>query len=599
MIVWKGKRDKYSKDVFMLGDYIEHNANVLREQYLAIIHELGERKILGQTVVEFLRVRADFSIWWMTPLSEKCNFAKSPYIDDIIRLIALQMYIGNHDFDHIILESSDPILIKTLKDWCLRRKIKLKIANGQLTNKKLKLMTIDNLPQILLGFGWILRRLVKRWPLKGQGLDLWQRSNSKLFFFSYLFNFDINSARSGKFKSKYWGELPDLISREEEKSNWLHLYIENGLFKNAKSASSCLDKLNENINGQVHVTLDSFMNLRVFFKVMTDWFSLRRRYKKTRNVLAKSYTQNFNYWFYFEQDWAKSICGHLAVSNLLHIALFEEALIKPLGQSIGVYLQENQPWEFAAINAWRASPRAKLIGTPHTLVRFWDLRYFFDPRGFKNHSIRCIPRPTNLAVNGPTALNEYINLGYKINELAKVEALRFSYLSKNKVLNCHHRQSLTLLVLGDFVQANTCFQLDLLKESIPLVKEKLTIIYKPHPICDLDLIKYTMLDMTVVDNDIFELSKSCDLAFTSSMSSAAVDAYMHGLPVISSLDQDKLNLSPLRGQDDVDFVSTHQELAESLNAFDKTRNQTRTYPDYFWFDVNLSRWRNLLELRFK
>ena len=598
-MLWKGKSTLNYEDVFILGDYIENNAIALREQYLALVHDLGERKIADETVVEYLQVRGGFSIWWMTSLAEKCNYAKSPYIEDIIRLMALQMYMRDFDFEHIILESSDPLLINTLKDWCLRRRIKFTIVYGQLPTSALKSMMIDHAPQLFLGLGWLLRRLIKRWPLKGQGLDRWRKSDGRYSFFSYLFNFDLVSAQSSKFNSKYWGELPNLVSAEGGKSNWLHLYIEDGLFKRAKSATSLLNKLNENVNGQVHVTLDSFMNLRVLFKVMADWFSLRRRYQKTRNALAKSESQDFNYWFYFDQDWAKSICGHLAVSNLLHIALFEEALTNLPEQSLGVYLQEKQPWEFAAINAWRASSRAKIIGTPHTLVRFWDLRYFFDLRDLKNHSIGSIPRPDKVAVNGPAALEEYINSGYETSELAEIEALRFSHLNNNDGATHYQEDGLKLLVLGDFVQSNTLFQLDLLKAAVPLAEDGFTIVYKPHPICNLDMTKYSMLDMEVVNSDIKELSKSCDLAFTSSMSSAAVDAYMAGLPVISALDKNKLNLSPLRGQEDVDFVSSPQELAEKLFMFDKARSRTRDHAEFFWFDPNLSRWSDILGLRHK
>ena len=184
VVVWKGKSDPYRENVVMLADYIESNANVLREQYLALIHDLGDRKIFGKTVVEYLQVRTGFSIWWMTPLAEKCNYAKSPYIEDIIRLMALQMYICDLDLEHIILESSDPLLTKTLKDWCLRRRIKFSIVHSDMPTKTLKSI-INNTPQILLGLGWLLMRVIKRWPLKGQGIEPWLKSDSKFFFFSY------------------------------------------------------------------------------------------------------------------------------------------------------------------------------------------------------------------------------------------------------------------------------------------------------------------------------------------------------------------------------------------------------------------------------
>ena len=56
-----------------------------------------------------------------------------------------------------------------------------------------------------------------------------------------------------------------------------------------------------------------------------------------------------------------------------------------------------------------------------------------------------------------------------------------------------------------------------------------------------------------------------DIAFTSSVTSAAVDVYSAGLKVISALDPESLNL-PLRGVEGVRFVSSSDMLREALRA---------------------------------
>ena len=60
------------------------------------------------------------------------------------------------------------------------------------------------------------------------------------------------------------------------------------------------------------------------------------------------------------------------------------------------------------------------------------------------------------------------------------------------------------------------------------------------------------------------------------------------------LNQMEPNLSPLRGQPDVSFVNTPEELAEALQ---KGQQDTVSRPDsndFFFLDQELPRWRKLL-----
>ena len=78
-------------NVFSVQQLIEKNAEYLRSKYLSYIYDLGEVLVNGKRVIDHLELRPGFSYWWMTLLTEKCNFAKSPQIDNIIKIIT--MYI--------------------------------------------------------------------------------------------------------------------------------------------------------------------------------------------------------------------------------------------------------------------------------------------------------------------------------------------------------------------------------------------------------------------------------------------------------------------------------------------------------------------------
>ena len=58
-----------------------------------------------------------------------------------------------------------------------------------------------------------------------------------------------------------------------------------------------------------------------------------------------------------------------------------------------MYLQENQGWEFALIQVWEKAKSWELIGVPHSTIRYWDMRYYFDSRHYNDYDTKRIPRP--------------------------------------------------------------------------------------------------------------------------------------------------------------------------------------------------------------
>ena len=75
----------------------------LRTKYLSLIYEFGEAKVNGKRIIDHLIIRQNFSYWWMTPVAEKCNFAKSPQIDNIIKLMALEQWLQDNKYKKIKL----------------------------------------------------------------------------------------------------------------------------------------------------------------------------------------------------------------------------------------------------------------------------------------------------------------------------------------------------------------------------------------------------------------------------------------------------------------------------------------------------------------
>ncbi len=93
----------------------------------------------------------------------------------------------------------------------------------------------------------------------------------------------------------------------------------------------------------------------------------------------------------------------------------------------------------------------------------------------------------------------------------------------------------------------------ILEEAFQFFSINVSIIVKPHPNCPIIAEDYPNLSMKISMNSIPTLLKDCDVAYTSNVTSAAIDAYYSNIPVISVLEPGNLNMSPLRGLPNVNI----------------------------------------------
>ena len=86
------------------------------------------------------------------------------------------------------------------------------------------------------------------------------------------------------------------------------------------------------------------------------------------------------------------------------------------------------------------------------------------------------------------------------------------------------------------------------------------------------------------------------IAITSVYTSAAIEAYLAGIPVITILNDNDFNTSPLRDDPGISFVSTPLELKNTLIGY-STKLSDNCTKKLFWIDSKLPRWRMLLGLK--
>ena len=600
-VLWREFASVSQPDVVSIPELIEANSDFLKKRYLALIYDFGEMLIQGKRLVDHLELRPGFSYWWMTLFVEKSNYSKSPQINDAIRLMAFADWAVDHPVESLTLTSANQPLAECMRLWCV------KLGVGFEWQRQPKPVVVLSwlrrvyqiLPMPLQALVGLLKYAVDHFPLRGVGLEEWRQTEGEITFVSYFFNLVPDATKAGHYKSRYWAHLPDDLQAEGCKTNWLHLYVKDPFEPNVTHAADTLRRFNKTGQGvQIHATLDTFLSLPTIFQALSDWGRLSWKGWRLQRLISSSTTEGLDIWPLFSEDWRQSTVGNTALSNTLTLSLLNAAIELLPKQQVGIYLQENQGWEFGLIHAWKAAGHGRIVGCPHSSVRFWDLRYFFDFRAYNRASDNSLPMPDQIALNGKAATDAYLAGGYPTNDLVQVEALRYLYLNQaldQPVVNSSKSgDSLRLLVLGDYLPTNTRLQMHLLEQAAKSLPIGTNITIKPHPACPIRADDYPGLRMKITMEPIAKLLAVCDVAYTSAVTSAAVDAYCAGVPVVSVLDPNTLNLSPLRGCDGALFASTPEELVEALTAAMLASPSTDIKNTFFTIDRLLSRWRKLL-----
>jgi surface carbohydrate biosynthesis protein (TIGR04326 family) len=599
IMLWKSFDCEAYPDAISMPKVIEQNADELKKQYLKFVYDIGIKKLNGETVIDHMLLRKDFNYWWLTLIVEKCNYAKSTWINDGIRLFAFEKIIKQESIHKIRLATSNDLLIKSFRLLCLKNEIEIElqhIANVESSKSKFRrIYTL--LPLSLQGIASFCFNIVRRWSLRGGGLKAWKSTAGEITFISYFFNLVSNSAEKGQYESYYWSHLPESLLKQKVSTNWLHIYVKDSVCPSTKHVNKLIQKFNQTgQKKQTHTTLDTFLGLKVIWNTLVDWVCLFKIGRKIQGLYAIENDDSGYLWPYINIDLNESLYGRTALFNLLNFNLFEEALRLLRKQKKGVFLQENQDWEYGLIQAWKAAEYGELIGVPHSTVRYWDLRYYFDYRSYNGDESKQIPRPDIVAVNGNLMRKNYLDGGYNRTELVNVEALRYLYLNTNGE-NAHNSLCngfTVILVLGEYLAENTRYQMCILEAAFPNLSADVKILVKPHPNCPIIPSEYPGLNMDVTMDSISSLLPKCNIAYTSNVTSAAIDAYCTNVPVISALNPETLNMSPLMGVEGVEFVRGADELVKAIEKIETENNNKKSLDDVFWLDPKLSMWKEIL-----
>lgn len=585
--------------VHSLPGYVEKHSNRLRDKYLAWIHDLGESQISGKRLIDHLALEEGLSYWWMTLLVEKSVY-KSP-ISDAIYLIAIKEIVSEQKPAKLRLVSSSRSLSEALRGLCMNLDIAYeweKLSNKRRPELNLRSIfrVLPHPAQALIG---LVRHIWCRWPLRKAEKAGWFRSEKSLFLCSYFFHINNDLAKNGSFHSHYWEGFHDVMRKMGVSGNWLQHYFPHDAVPSPQRALNLVQRFNQKrLEQGFHTFLDSYLSWRVIFRVLKRWFRLvliSRDLSEIKHAF-KLQGSNMSLWPLMQQDWYNSMRGRAAIDNLLWIELFNTAVSDLPHQRVGFYLCENQSWERALTHAWRKHGHGQLIAVPHSTIRFWDLRFFADPRTINSSNLYPMPQADLTALSGKVAIDNCLKAGYPKKAIVECEALRYLYLDKLRAGSREEKttEEIKVLILGDYMPSCTVKMLQLLEGALPHMTVPATYTIKPHPSYQVNPEDYPSLNLKVVTDHLEKILYNFDVAYSANKTSASVDSYIAGLQTVVMLDNSELNFSPLRGQPEVLFVRGPEKLAEALQTARQNTIKRPESSDFFFLDPELQRWKKLL-----
>ncbi len=581
--------------------YLETHAVSIRQKYLAFVYELGELQVAGQTVSQHLQDDAGNNFWWMGLIAEKSPF-KTPEIYQALRLLALEQQLISAPPCTLELRSNDVGLAASIKALCLRLRIPFTCKLQPRTGGAL----LQRLRQSKLWADWlqaslfVLLYIWRRWALSRIRPLQWHQGDNAVFFGSYFAHLDLAAVRQGRFESRQWGALPDLLVQNGLRLNWLQNYWPGDAADNSTVALALARRFNLAASLQgVHGFVDAYLSAQVVGRALRSWLFLSRK-AQTLHKLPDCLLASGNaayLWPVLQPAWRSSLKGRVAIANCLNVHLFDAAMRDMPRQSRGYYLFENQGWEKAFLTAWRRHGHGSITGVVHSTVPFWHLYYAEDPRSLEPG---MQPQPDAIVVNGPVARQALLDQGYRANRLVAAEALRYQGLvqasSEVAGAGLDLSNGRRILIVGDMERDTLLALLTTVQKAQRMLPACFHFAFKPHPAFHLDPKQSVGLDVPVVGGALAGLLNSYDCVLAGNSTSASVDAFLAGKPVIIACSGSHLNLSPLRGQPGVTFFESPQQLVESLLGGGSRLGHSGRLNEYFYLEDDLTQWRKLLGL---
>lgn len=589
VITWNGYlTNSDSKNIFSLASEVESRSEVIREQILEFVYQVGMTRIGKRTAIETLEIRESFSWWWMTLFALR-RWHVNSNLFELARLYALHGVLVEHQIDELVVTKSTSQVENSLVSLCESLGVSIHLLDSQHQSYRTRIRRIC-LPKPVLALATLLKEIVSSACLETHPPPAKEGGTC---FFDYFNGLNLDELTRGNHRSRFWGSISEMAESYAAPNFWFHVFSPTAELPTLCSAQRVLKSSRPEIVDS-HQIFARRLNSRIIGRALniyakTSWKSLRIS-RKSQLFLDGNVGLNASDLFW--DEWIDSLRGKSAIHHALLFCQVEEIIHSLPQQRAAFFVMENQPWEIALQYAWRNCQVGPMIGVPHAAAKFWELRYFMDPRSRTASGIHKFPEPDRIAVNNFRMRQLLESNGVSRDQLVDVEAASYAHLANSTTSASTNGDLIRVLVFGDFNFDLTVSLLSALNEASRTSNLKCEKIFRSHPMCKISEKLLHKFDLNTNHDQIAQQLANSDVVVATSTTSAAVEAYCLGIPVIIYLSADSFNFSPLRQELGVFFAKNTNELTDMLTEAAKVGRQNPK--TYFNMEPSFAQWHQLL-----
>jgi len=533
-------------------EHIENNSNFYKKSIEKKLIDFSSNIYLkDKNLYQSFQYKNCYNLWQMSLINEK-SFLKTPEIIEAIKLDALINLILSKKPKLIEFEECSKKSSNAIKKICDFYKVKYKFDYLKSNQNYVALFTLNF--KRIHSFVWLTKTLFQSLFLKRDKSNI--KIENDYIIIDYFTHLNKNFIDYNKYSSKLWD---DVLKNVSKKIKFLHIYTKSNLTNNVKDAHYLINKINS--KNEPHLFLNSFLTIKIYLKILTNYILIQKKAFLLKKIIKKLFRNDmlFSNLIPLKKHIYSSLYGVNCIENIYWIEIFDSIFKEINIQKKGFYVQENQGWEYALLNAWGKYDHGELFAAQVSPVAFWDLRYLYPFKNILNKPFGQ-KTPDKYLINSFNNKKTFIDYGYKEDELHVVEALRYKKLLNS--YNLKKRKSKKILVIGSILEKTNLELLDVLdKVKIELIDYDFS--FKPHP-ASITSSNIKSKFQKIESSNLEEIFTNYDCIICPCDSGASIDCYLLNANFIVYINKGSLNTSPLKGILDDCFVKNSNSIIEFI-----------------------------------
>ena len=510
IFIWNEYFESTTK-IISIPQIIEEQSDFYKKKILDLFFNISECKTKKNIkIIDALNYNNELSYWWLTSLGQKTNININSGINNVLKTIILNDLIKNLYLKSIDCQIDNIDFKKLIYQFCNENNIKSNIKNK---------VYFTNFKNIVTGLKFIAKNLFLTF-FKFNTYKKEHNEKGEISFFDVFVHLKPDSIENNYFKSSYWNELVNFINSQKFKTNWVHIFYPHVVIPTYNNAKSLIKSFTCSGN---HFLIEDYITYKTYYRCLLIYIKKFLLFRQAYSIILQNIKyEKFNISYLLKSELHESMFGITRFKNEILLQLYDSILSDLPKQKIGIYIQENQFWEYILLSKWRKYNHGKIFGVPHSTVRYWDLRYFHSDKILNNYKNFFNIFPDLMLVNSNYALKLLNNSGYPLDCLNVVEALRYQHLCK-PVNNEYILKK--ILIFGDYRRHINLKILSLVSNYISKYPDNLIFYFKPHPAYDFNL---TFTNIIIEKGEIENIWGKYSNYITSDITSTSAELYTLG-----------------------------------------------------------------------